>query len=301
MHAFAGPTRLGFGVSGPHATRLVAPDKTVDLISRAATAGVRLFDIAPFYGDGEAERRLGLALSKLDRDTVFVCSKVGTIWRGWGRAAKNFEPEFVRRSFFQSLKRLGLERLDAFLLHGPAPEALTPALLETLTGLKAAGWVDYLGVCVRGRELEPALDAQAFDMVMAPVRADITAQGSKLVDLLIRARADGVAVIGIEALAPAGRRPLHMDGPGLWRMAKTMKSRGASAPSAMTPTQALQGAFETGLADAIMMTTTRSAHLDANIALAKALNAADTTASEAALADPKPGRETAAIGRGRTA
>ena len=60
-----GVRRLGFGVSGPHGSPLIRPLATVEMILHAFALGVRVFDTAPAYGAGEAERRLGEALARL--------------------------------------------------------------------------------------------------------------------------------------------------------------------------------------------------------------------------------------------
>src|SRR5690606_17757933 len=95
---------LGFGVSGPHATNLVPRAQTVRLIRQALEAGATLFDTAPFYGDGEAEARLGDALEGV-RESAFIVSKTGTMRRG--RAMKkNFAPGHIIASCEDSLRRL---------------------------------------------------------------------------------------------------------------------------------------------------------------------------------------------------
>jgi len=72
-----GVRRLGFGVSGPHGTPLVSPEHTSAMIDHAFARGVRLFDTAPSYGAGEAERRLGEALKRLPRYECIVSTKAG--------------------------------------------------------------------------------------------------------------------------------------------------------------------------------------------------------------------------------
>ncbi len=57
------------------------PVRTRNLIMRAAQLGVRHFDVAPTYGVGIAERRLGEALPVLGRDSVVISTKVGQLLR----------------------------------------------------------------------------------------------------------------------------------------------------------------------------------------------------------------------------
>jgi 2,5-diketo-D-gluconate reductase A len=97
--------QLGFGVF------LVKPEDTTAAVSTALRAGYRHIDTAEMYGNekqvGEAIRRSGL-----DRAEVFVTSKLNN---GFHR------PDDARRAFDESLKALGFDYLDLFLIHWPLP------------------------------------------------------------------------------------------------------------------------------------------------------------------------------------
>ena len=70
-------TRIGLGL------REIGrdPDRNRTMILRAVELGVRHFDVAPTYGMGIAERRLGEALPTLDRDSIVISTKVGQLLR----------------------------------------------------------------------------------------------------------------------------------------------------------------------------------------------------------------------------
>ncbi len=97
--------QLGFGVF------LVKPQDTVAAVSTALQAGYRHIDTAEMYGNekevGEAIRR-----SDLERDEVYVTSKLSN---------DAHQPDDARRAFDESLKALGLDYLDLFLIHWPLP------------------------------------------------------------------------------------------------------------------------------------------------------------------------------------
>jgi 2,5-diketo-D-gluconate reductase A len=97
--------QLGFGVF------LVEPRDTVAAVSTALQAGYRHIDTAEMYGNekqvGEAIRRSGL-----DRDDLFVTSKLNN---------NAHRPDDARRAFDESLKALGFDYLDLFLIHWPLP------------------------------------------------------------------------------------------------------------------------------------------------------------------------------------
>jgi 2,5-diketo-D-gluconate reductase B len=115
----------------------VDPGETEETVADALAAGYRHVDTAAAYGN-EAEVGRGLARSGVDRDEVWVTTKV---WM------EDFAPDDLRRSAERSLKKLGIERIDLLLLHWPPtdPGELGPAL-ETLVELRSSGLIRELGV-----------------------------------------------------------------------------------------------------------------------------------------------------------
>ncbi|PSL43230.1 putative oxidoreductase [Salsuginibacillus halophilus] len=113
------------------------------VIETAAEVGMNLFDHADIYAKGEAETRFAEAFTKtsLNRDDVLLQSKCG-IQKGW----YDFSKAHIIQSVEDSLKRLGTDYLDTFLLHRPdalmEPEEVAAAFDE----LEAAGKVRFFGV-----------------------------------------------------------------------------------------------------------------------------------------------------------
>lgn len=95
---------LGFGVYQ------VPPEETRQVVSAALEAGYRAIDTAAGYANEEG---VGAALraSGLPRDDVFVTTK---LWIQDQPAEEN-----TRRAFETSLQRLGLDRVDLYLIHQP--------------------------------------------------------------------------------------------------------------------------------------------------------------------------------------
>src|SRR5213083_42536 len=100
-----------------HATEVAALRLGIDL-------GMTLIDTAEMYGDGGAEEVVGSAIAG-QRDRVFVVSKVYPHNAGARSAIAACE---------RSLKRLGIDRLDLYLLHwrGRIPLAETVGAFERL-------------------------------------------------------------------------------------------------------------------------------------------------------------------------
>ena len=86
--------------------------------------GMNLIDTAEMYGEGRSERLIGRAVKGIPRDSFMLVSKV---------YPHNAEAGKLRQSCEQSLRRLGADHLDLYLLHwrGPVP------LEETVSGMEA--------------------------------------------------------------------------------------------------------------------------------------------------------------------
>ncbi len=97
--------QLGFGVFK------VKPTETVSAVTTALRVGYRHIDTAEMYGN---EKEVGLAItaSGLDRDDVFVTSKLDNNHHPYSDALAAFD---------RTLSDLGLEYVDLFLIHWPLP------------------------------------------------------------------------------------------------------------------------------------------------------------------------------------
>jgi D-threo-aldose 1-dehydrogenase len=110
----------------------VTDDDAYATIEAAWNAGVRYYDMAPWYGLGLAERRYGSFLHNKHRSEYVVSTKVGKLLKA-STTAKNeglfpFSPSpndvvydytasGVRRSIEDSLQRLGIDRIDIAFVH----------------------------------------------------------------------------------------------------------------------------------------------------------------------------------------
>jgi diketogulonate reductase-like aldo/keto reductase len=94
------------------------PEETTAAVEAALRDGYRLIDTAAAYGNerelGEAIRRSGVA-----RDELFVTTKLWISDYGYDAAQVGFEA---------SLRRLGLDSVDLYLLHQPVPTDFEPTI-----------------------------------------------------------------------------------------------------------------------------------------------------------------------------
>lgn len=163
-------TRLGVGLAPIGGLYTAVSDEAAHAtVERGLHHGLRLFDTAPLYGHGLSERRAGAALKTHPRGDFVLSTKVGRLivpgTEGaepiWAQPPENTVPVFdfsydgVRRSFEESLQRLGLERIDILHIHDPDDhfdEAMSGAY-QALADLRADGIVGAIGAGMNQAEM----------------------------------------------------------------------------------------------------------------------------------------------------
>jgi aryl-alcohol dehydrogenase-like predicted oxidoreductase len=165
---------LGFGCASLGSRISAAPGlKALEL---AFDRGVTWYDVAPPYGDGQAEALVGSFL-KRRRDEVVICTKVGiprpqislvkklvrpaARWavkaipdlRGYiakGRAPNArppIDPAIIRSSVETSLRLLKTDHIDVLALHEPTIEDCTnPQIREALAGIVQSGYARAISI-----------------------------------------------------------------------------------------------------------------------------------------------------------
>lgn len=157
----------------------VADTDAAGAFEAAWETGTRYIDTAPFYGFGRAERRTGDALRAQRRDSYVLSSKVGRLMapdpnppgaeNSWVaplpfRPVYDYGYDATRRSFEDSLQRLGLDRIDVLLVHDigafhhgadwePGFEQAMTGGLKALQELKAEGLIGAYGIGVNETEV----------------------------------------------------------------------------------------------------------------------------------------------------
>jgi 2,5-diketo-D-gluconate reductase A len=125
--------QLGYGVFQ------IPPEETADAVQRALAIGYRHIDTAEMYRN-EAGVRDGIAASGVDRDDVFITSKLNNGFHA---------PDDARRAFDETLRALGTDHVDLFLIHWPLPTLYDgdyPATWKVLEEFKADGRARSIGV-----------------------------------------------------------------------------------------------------------------------------------------------------------
>ena len=117
------------------------------LIGQALDAGINFIDTADIYSGGLAEQITGQALKnlKLPRENVVVATKVfGDM--GAGPNARGASRSHIQDGIKASLKRLQLEHIDLYQIHGFDPATPIEETVRALDQLVRQGLVRYVGV-----------------------------------------------------------------------------------------------------------------------------------------------------------
>lgn len=113
------------------------------LVGRALDAGINLFDTADAYADGQSETLLGQLL-RARRKEVVIATKVG-MRSGAALGDTGLSRRHLVASCEASLRRLGTDYIDLYIVHRFDPETPLEETLEALDGLVRRGYVRYLG------------------------------------------------------------------------------------------------------------------------------------------------------------
>jgi aryl-alcohol dehydrogenase-like predicted oxidoreductase len=123
-------------------------DEVVDQFKTAFDAGINFIDTANVYSLGESERLTGQALKRLGipRDQVVIATKATGIMNELpnGRGQSRYH---LMNEVEASLKRLELDHIDLYQLHGYDPLTPLEEVMSTLNDLVRSGKVRSIGLC----------------------------------------------------------------------------------------------------------------------------------------------------------
>jgi 2,5-diketo-D-gluconate reductase A len=173
------------------------PDETEQAVATALDAGYRHVDTAAIYGN-EAGTGRAIANSGVARDDVFITTKLWNADQGY---------ESTLSAFDASLERLGVDRLDLYLIHWPTPAKNT--FVETFKAfahLHDQGRVSSIGVSnFEPEHLRILIDATGIVPAVNQVELNPRLQQEELREVHARL---GIAT---EAWAPLGQGSLLGD------------------------------------------------------------------------------------------
>jgi len=136
-------------------------DRAVD---RALDLGINCFDTAEGYGMGASERALGEALGSR-RDEAIIVSKFGMNYRDKPNL-RDSSRERVVTTIDQTLKNLGTDYVDAYLVHWPDRTVPFEETMGALDDLVKDGKIRFVGLSNFKRdEIEACMQIRRVDVV----------------------------------------------------------------------------------------------------------------------------------------
>lgn len=133
----------------------VDDDASVRTLIDAYEQGINFVDTAEMYGSGHSEEVVGRSLREWKGERVYVATKIQpTAWPHPSvhdpDIAVAYPREYIRAQAEQSLRRLGVERIDLLQLHCWMPSGMQDrGWLDALHELRAEGKIDRIGVSLR--------------------------------------------------------------------------------------------------------------------------------------------------------
>jgi len=124
-------------------------DAATTLVKQAFAAGVNFIDTANVYSLGESEILTGNAIKSLGlpRDELVVATKATGVMNERAINARGQSRYHLMNQVNASLKRLQLDHIDLYQLHGFDPLTPLEEVLSTLNDLVRSGKVRYIGLC----------------------------------------------------------------------------------------------------------------------------------------------------------
>jgi aryl-alcohol dehydrogenase-like predicted oxidoreductase len=133
---------------------VLAQEGATELVRLALDAGVNFFDTADVYSRGESEQILGAALrdAGVARESVVIATKVRGTMSDAAEAGtgdvnnRGLSRKHIIEACNNSLRRLGVDYIDLYQIHGVDEETPLEETLAALNDLVHAGKVLYIGV-----------------------------------------------------------------------------------------------------------------------------------------------------------
>jgi aryl-alcohol dehydrogenase-like predicted oxidoreductase len=124
-------------------------DSVTSLVKQAFDAGVNFIDTANIYSLGKAEKLTGTAIKALGlpRDELVIATKATGVMNEKAVNGQGQSRFHLMNELDASLKRLQLDHIDLYQLHGFDPLTPLEESLSTLNDMVRSGKVRYIGLC----------------------------------------------------------------------------------------------------------------------------------------------------------
>jgi aryl-alcohol dehydrogenase-like predicted oxidoreductase len=161
-------------------------NESVAAIRRALDLGVNWIDTAAVYGLGHSEEVVAKAV-KGSSHKPYIFTKCSRRWNSDGSIYSALTPDSLEKELHDSLRRLGVETIDLYQVHWPAPEEEIEAAWETLSHFRQQGKIRFIGVSnfnveqmKRVQKIAPITSLQPpYSMLRRAVEAEILPYASE--------------------------------------------------------------------------------------------------------------------------
>lgn len=189
-------SEIGFGSWGLGGDAYGPTDDRVSkaTLEEAFGAGINFYDTADLYGAGHSEALIG-EVFKGRREKVIIATKGGTLPHRGFHMPQDFSPAHLRQALEASLRRLGTDYVDLYLLHSPTVEALRDGVaIEALRQLRTAGKIREFGISARTPKDAKRL-LELFRLPVVQVNYNLIDQRAQDDGLFDLAREQGTGII----------------------------------------------------------------------------------------------------------
>lgn len=144
-------------------------EDAITIVRTAIEKGINFIDTADLYGYGDNEMWVGEAIRPY-RDDVIIATKVGNRWEE-GKTGWIWDPSkaYIKEAVKASLKRLNVEYIDLYQLHGGTIDDPIEETIEAFEELKEEGLIRYYGISsIRPNVIKKYLSLSNIVSIMMP-------------------------------------------------------------------------------------------------------------------------------------
>jgi uncharacterized protein len=203
-----------------------------NLCKAAYEKGIKLFDTANAYQNGNNEIMLGNLFKDYPRETFFMATKVraGAVDKDGKPTAQTTSEDFISK-FNTSLSRLKLSYVDILYIHSVNnPELIEhKPILKALKKLKKEGKIKYMGISTHSNEaavISAAASRDIWDVILTAynfMHPDIDVLNSAI----RKANAAGIGIVAMKTMAGGGffdkekTKPINTTAAIKWALSNT--------------------------------------------------------------------------------
>lgn len=178
------------------------------LCKAAYDKGIRFFDTAHGYQDGNNEVMLGTLFKDYPRDSFLLATKVHPATAKDGKPSDQTSPDKFLELFNSSLQRLKMDYVDILYLHGVTnPELLEyKPIVTTIKNLKKEGKIKFMGFSTHKNEpalISAAADMDTWDVILTTYNYKLSYL-NEINAAIKKAAAAGIGIVAMKTMAGGG-------------------------------------------------------------------------------------------------